>query len=68
MLTLKEQDFNIAANIFGDTEPCQRCGKMCKTEDSGAKNKMFEQKGDLYFLDGKTLCFGCFFKMKVRGR
>jgi hypothetical protein len=51
-----------------ETKPCEKCGKMCDTKDDGSKNRIFEQKGELYFLDDKSLCFGCFFKMSVRGK
>lgn len=48
-------------------KPCDKCGKKCPAENKDSKPKMFEQTGELYHFEGGLLCFGCFFKMSVRG-
>lgn len=68
MIILQKEDLYMANNIFGQVKPCEKCNKMCKAENTDFKKRMFEQVGDLYRLDGKLLCFGCFFKTKTRGR
>ena len=52
-------------------KPCEKCGKSCKAENDlpaiELKARIFKQDGDLYLFNDQYLCFGCFFKMKVRG-
>ena len=67
-IVIEKKGTSIPCNVF--RKPCDKCGDLCVAENQKSnaqlKSQMFDQIGDLYILDSKSLCFGCFFKSSVR--